>query len=150
MNMNLKLEIEEGHKYDNLLQEIELEYKTNIEKADLFLKNKNYEKSLILFYKNISLDPDNHNHKKTLYTFTRLLNKLLNKYIEFTFQSYLSYEYHNTLYYVCKSISLIKYFKDYINMNSIDIKQLNYIFKNLNKFKIDFNHTKLYDFTLII
>ena len=29
MNMNLKLEIEEGHKYDNLLQEIELEYKTN-------------------------------------------------------------------------------------------------------------------------
>ena len=64
MNMNLKLEIEEGHKYDNLLQEIELEYKTNIEKAELFLKNKNYEKSLILFYKNISLDPDNNNHKK--------------------------------------------------------------------------------------
>ena len=139
--MELTLEIEDGHKYNHLVQEIEDKYFYYLENAENYFKKKEYEKSLKFYDLCIKLDSDNTHHIKIMYKFKYLINELLKKYIDCSYHSFTKGKYHVSIYYIIKSLCLMDLFDDNIKksnkrFNNILSKRLDYInslnYENVN------------------
>ena len=123
---NLTLEIEDGHKYDNLINEIENDYYKYDERARYYYKKKDYEKTLKYYELCIKLDPDNTNHIRIHSNLKFLVNELLKKYIDCSYHSFYNKKYNISHYYISKSLSLYILFQDKI---SKQLKQFEEILK---------------------
>jgi hypothetical protein len=111
--MNLVLEIEDGHTYNNLVHEIESLYDDYLLKANQFIKLKDYEKTCQYYLKCIQLDPDNSYNidvikKLHIYIDYHIIN-LFNKLNEY------KHKQHVYNYYLIKIYCIYLYFKTYIN-----------------------------------
>ena len=114
MNAVLTLEIEEGHRCDNLIKEIEIKYYNYLQKAREEFKKENYEQTLKYYKICTDLDPDNTNHLRINSNLNVLVNELLKKYIDCSYHSFNNHNYNISKYYIIKSISLIIIFNDKI------------------------------------
>ncbi len=124
---NLRLEIEDGHKYNNLINEIENEYYKYNGKAKYYYEKRDYEKTLKYYELCIKLDPDNTNHIRIHSNLKILVNDLLKKYIDCSYHSFYKEKYNISHYYISKSLSLFILYHDKIS------KQLRQFEKVLEK-----------------
>ena len=117
--MELTLEIAEGSKYNNLINEIETEFEKAFSKALYYKNNYEYEKTIQYMNKCILIDPDNKdiNHIKKEFKF--YLNKYFYKLYELGHLNYYHYELDISKYYLTKCYCLIKEYEKYINPENI-------------------------------
>tara|TARA_Y100000590_G_scaffold429540_1_gene542208 strand:+ start:874 stop:1320 length:447 start_codon:yes stop_codon:yes gene_type:complete len=148
--MNLKLEIKEGHVYNNLLNEIDTDYEKFFKNGELNFHNKNYEKSFQYYHKCILLDPDNEKNIQIIQKLNKNINLYLKKIIDCVYHSYNNHNFNVSKYYTLKSLSIYKYFERYINNNMMKyIKDLNHKLSQLNTISNDnINSTELYNIKL--
>ena len=98
--MNLKLEIKEGHVYNNLLNEIDTDYEKFFKNGELNFHNKNYEKSFQYHHKCILLDPDNEKNIQIIRKLNININLYLKKIIDCVYHSYNNHNF-NIFYRYC-------------------------------------------------
>ena len=138
--MELTLEIKDGCKYNNLVNEIERDFlKYEIKAYDNYLK-KNYEKSIQYYKLCLRMDPDNKLIKEVYRTFEKLINLYIKKILDCAYHSFYENKYELSRYYFVKSQYLIEDNIKYItNTNKSCLpyikKYLDFIVKKLKDIK---------------
>ena len=155
MNTGLTLEIKDGCKYNNLVNEIERDFlKYEIKAYDNYLR-KNYEKSIQYYKVCLRMDPDNKLIKEVYRTFKKLINLYIKRLIDCAYHSFYGNKYELSRYYFVKSQYLIedniKYIikKNYSYLEDI-IRYLRFI-NNKIDYRIKYISTNdLYDIQIIM
>ena len=138
--MGLTLEIEDGCKYNNLVNEIERDFlKYEIKAYDNYLR-KNYEKSIQYYKICLRIDPDNKLIKEVYQTFEKIINNYIKKIIDCAYHSFYQEKYELSRYYFVKSQYLIEdNLKDITNINKSCLphikRYLDFIVKRLEDIK---------------
>ena len=113
--MELTLEIAEGAKYDNLINEIEEEFIKNYKKANYYKKNNDYEKLIRYYEKCLILDSDH----TLAHIVNRQLEYYVNKYYENLYtlgkKNYYNYNFDISKFYLVKCYCLFSEYKDILN-----------------------------------
>lgn len=141
MIKNLTLEIKEGCKYNNLINEIEDEFNENYEKAQDSKLYNHHEKTIRYLDRCLKIDPDNSKAKNTINELKYYLNRYIRRLYELARNNYYDYNFDLSKFYVTKSCCLYIEYEEYLYRCNINInyelsKLLEKINSSLNKEKI--------------
>ena len=120
MIQKLTLEIKEGCKYNNLINEIENEFEKNYNKAQDSKICNQHEKTIRYLDKCLKIDPDNNKAIKTINELKYYLNRYIRRLYELAINSYYDYNFHLSNFYLTKSYCLYIEYEEYLyhcNMN---------------------------------
>lgn len=137
----LRLEIDEGCKYNNLINEIEDEFNENYKKAQNSKLYNHHEKTIRYLDRCLKIDPDNSKAKYTLNELKYYLNRYIRRLYELARNNYYDYNFDLSKFYVTKSCCLYIEYEEYLYHYNINInyelsKLLEKINSSLNKEKI--------------
>tara|TARA_Y100001958_G_scaffold102075_1_gene70957 strand:+ start:1701 stop:2165 length:465 start_codon:yes stop_codon:yes gene_type:complete len=141
MKKNLTLEIKEGCKYNNLINEIEDEFNKNYEKAQDSKLYNQHDKTIRYLDRCLKIDPDNSKANRTLNELKYYLNRYIRRLYEIARNNYYDYNFDLSKFYVTKSYCLYIEYEEYLYRCNINInyelsKLLEKINSSLNKEKI--------------
>ena len=114
MTKNLTLEIKEGCKYNNLINEIEDEFEKNYNKAQDSKICNQHEKTIRYLDNCLKIDPDNIKANKTINELKYYLNRYTRKLYELAKNNFYDYNFHLSYFYLTKSYCLFIEYYDYI------------------------------------
>jgi tetratricopeptide (TPR) repeat protein len=108
------LEIEEGCKYNNLINEIEDDFDKNYSKAqDSKLLNQ-HEKTIKYLDKCLKIDPDNNKSKRIINELKYYINRYVKRLYELAINSYYDNNYVLSQFYLTKSYCLFIEYNEYL------------------------------------
>lgn len=140
MDVSLTLEVEEGCKVDNLMNEINKKFKRYSDRAELYeFSNRNYL-ALINYKKALKIDPDNYLKNKIEYKIKKLTENIITELFYCANNNFKRRNYNLSLFYYITTLAyLIEIEKkdDYIEYYcNLRIKQLRNL-KNIETLKYD-------------
>lgn len=146
--MELKLEISEGSKYNNLINEIELEFKETYQKAINCKNNNHYEKMIRYLEKCIVIDPDNKNVKYIKDELIYYVNQYLFKLYELGYYNYYDYNFDISKFYLTKSYCLLREYEKYINKKNKYLDEINYMLQFIENKSIYYKVKDIHEINL--
>jgi hypothetical protein len=137
--MELKLEIEEGSKYNNLINEIEDEFKNTYKKANLCKVYKEYEKMIIYFDRCLKIDPDNFRSKYVKEELKYYFNKYIRTCYDNSKKNYSKKNYEISLYFLTKGYCMLLQYNELLNDSNKEI------YNEIKELKININKCYIYN-----
>ena len=110
----LRLEIEEGCKYNNLINEIEDDFDKNYSKAQDAKLSNQHEKTIKYLDKCFKIDPDNNKSKRIINELKYYINRYVRRLYELARNSYYDNNYDLSQFYLTKSYCLYIEYNEYL------------------------------------
>jgi len=110
----LRLEIEEGCKYNNLINEIEDDFDKNYSKAQNAKLSNQHEKTIKYLDKCFKIDPDNNKSKRIINELKYYINRYIRRLYELARNNYYHYNFHLSKFYLTKSCCLYIEYEEYL------------------------------------
>jgi hypothetical protein len=135
MNIPLTLEVEEGCKVDNLINEIDKKFKKYIDKAELYGLSKRNYLSFINYKKALKIDPENYRTSEIKEKINIIIEDIILQLFKCANNSFQNHEYELSLFYYNNTLAYM------VEINKIDenieckcIDRIRYISKLDNKY----------------
>lgn len=155
MNIELTLEIEDGCKYNNLVNEIEYDFVKYKNEAYRNYVDGNYEKTIQYYKKCLQIDPDNKLIKTIHQKYKNILNLYIKRILDCAYYSFYENKYELSRYYFTKTYFLIEDNSEYIikkNYSYLEdiIRYLRFINNKIDYRIKNISTNDLYDIQIIM